>query len=129
MGAYQQTVKKMKSQSENELFFHTDQSDQAHLSQNGDILLKCTLQTYSCSPASFLAKGKSIHTLTSMVLSIFVYICIYIYTHFLYIHVYIYIYICICVYVYSLEIFKYLCVYIYIYNMIQKACWHNLWQR
>ena len=39
-------------------FFHTDQSDQAHLSQNGDILLKCTLQTYSCSPASFLAKGK-----------------------------------------------------------------------
>ncbi len=33
-------------------FFHTDQTDQAHLSQNGDILLKCTLQTYSsCSPA------------------------------------------------------------------------------
>ena len=38
-------------------FFHTDHSDQAHLSQNGDILLKCTLQTYSCSPASFQAKG------------------------------------------------------------------------
>ena len=39
-------------------FFHTDHSDQAHLSQNGDILLKCTLQTYSCSPASFQAKRK-----------------------------------------------------------------------
>ena len=39
-------------------FFHNDHSDQAHLSQNGDILLKCTLQTYSCFPASFQAKGK-----------------------------------------------------------------------
>ena len=50
----------MKSKSENELFFHTDQTDQAHLSQNGDILLKCTLQTYSCSPASFLAIRKTL---------------------------------------------------------------------
>ena len=39
-------------------FFHNDHSDQAHLSQNGDILLKCTLQTYSCFPASFQAKRK-----------------------------------------------------------------------
>ena len=31
---------------------------QTHLSQNGDILLKWTLQTYSCFPASFPSKQK-----------------------------------------------------------------------
>ena len=33
-------------------------SHQEHLSQNGDILLKWTLQTYSCLPASFQANRK-----------------------------------------------------------------------
>ena len=45
------------------LFFLYDRTDQAHLSQNGDILLKCTLQTYSCFPASFQATGKKMHLL------------------------------------------------------------------
>ena len=47
-----------KSGSGGRVLSHNDQIDQARLSQNGDILLKWTLQTYSCSPASFLAIRK-----------------------------------------------------------------------
>ena len=44
-------------------------NDQAHLIQNGDILLKWTLQTYSCFPASFQAKKKNTSKKTTKIVA------------------------------------------------------------